>query len=285
MVLRALCILLLTCSFCAVAQGQLLNGGFEIPDPNRATQWFTPPLHWDSFNFAGIRSEYIPEPEYGQVVTWTIPAPYEGHSFLLLSTGDVEGPGSDPLTVFSSLEQAITVCPGNVLYGSYFFGTCDYRPYNDTGLIKLIPVDPNDGLRPILLVSISVDDLGNFQSTDGWQHFSYMFSDANCGQYYIYCEVRDILDSRYQSYLALDNFRICQGAPAYGDLNSDCDVDYDDLAILGRSWLADCNDPNVIADPNIPCQLLIPDPNTLGNIIEIEHLMLLSENWLEQLSN
>jgi hypothetical protein len=285
MVSRTLCILLLLCLFCAVSQGQLLNGGFEIPDPNRATPWFTPPLDWDIFNYAGLHSEFIPQPEYGQTVSWTIPAAYEGQYFLLLSTGDAEGPGSDPMITYSSIEQAITVCPGNVLYGSYFFGTCDYRPYNDTGTIKLIPVDPNDGLRPILLVSVSVDELGNFQSTDGWQQFSYTFTNETCGPYYLYCEVRDVLDTQYQSYLALDQFRICQSVPAYGDLNSDCGVDYEDLSILGRGWLADCNDPNVISDPNIPCNILIPDPNHLGNIIGIEHLMLMSENWLEQIRN
>ena len=158
---------------------QILNRSFEIPDPSRATQWFTPPMDWDTFNYAGLHSVFIPQPEYGQVVNWTIPAAYAGQYFLLLSTGDVQGPGSDPMITYSSIEQVITVFPGDVLYGNYLFGTCDYRPYNDTGLIKLIPVDPNDGLQPILLVSVSIDELYNFQFTNGWQQFSYTFTDAD----------------------------------------------------------------------------------------------------------
>jgi hypothetical protein len=284
---RALCISLLISSCCVFSLGQLQNGGFNAadPDPNRVNHWFVPPLfyplHWETLNYACLHSSFIPYPEYGQTVSWTIPAPVEGNQFVLLSTGDAEGIGSDPRIEFSSIQQTITACPGDILTGSYFFGTCDYRPFNDIGTITLMPIDPNNGLRPLVLLSICIEDLGDFQSTEGWQSFYHRFTEDTCGQYYLYCEVRDILDRSFKSYLALDNFRICAGIPGFGDLNQDCSVDFFDFEILAKSWLADCNDPNVISDPNIPCNLFVTDPNAPENIVDGEFLLKMSEVWLE----
>lgn len=266
MYFRALGVLVVCGLLCAVSQGQLLNGGFEIPDEERPNEYYDPPLypplHWDFYdtaynlNYVALHSEFIPQPEQGQVVRWFIPAPVEGEHFVLLSTGDSKGFRSESATEYSSIEQFITVNPGDVLSGYYFFGTCDYVPFNDTGLIKLLPADPNSGRDEIQLVKVSVSDpeLGNYQATEGWQFFQYRFDENTNGEYLLYCEVRDIRDRIYKSYLALDGFRLCRNVPMYGDYNYDCVIDYHDVNILSRVWLADCNDPNVIADPNIPCE-------------------------------
>ena len=279
------------CFLCAASRGQPYNGDFEIPDESRPNTYYDPnvypPLGWDwqdtdnNKNYVGLHTDFVPQPEQGQTIAWVIPAPASGERFVLLSTGDSEGPGSEGLTEYSRIEQIIKVCPGDTLYGSYFFGTCDYSPYNDTGTVKASPVDPNSGLRPILLAFSSVETLGNFKSTDGWQHFQYTFSGETCGDYVLSCEIRDVLDRQYKSYLALDNFRICRAAPGFGDLNHDCGIDYLDLAILSQAWLADCNDPNVLNDPNIPCSLVIQDPNLYDNFINEAQLIQMSENWLE----
>ncbi len=278
---------MILCGFCAASQEQLLNPGFEIADPSRATFWFTPPLNWDwcntpnNMNYVGLHTSFVPQPEQGQVVTWSIPESVEGQYFVLLSTGDAEGLRSSFKTERSSIEQIITFMPGDIISGHYYFGTCDYMPYDDTGSIKLIPVDHNDGLYSIVLASESVSGLGNYQSTDGWQYFRHQFNESTSGDYLLYCEVRDHLDRVFKSYLALDNFRICRGIPMLADLNFDCVVDYYDLNILSQAWLADCSDPNVISDPNIPCHLVIPDPNMPNKTIDIDHLLPFSENWLE----
>lgn len=289
-----LVVLATMCLFIAVSQGQPDNGSFEIPDEARPNRYYDPnrfpPLNWDwldsstNKNYVGLHTQFIPKADYGQSITWTIPCTVDGSTFVLLSTGDALGPGpdSDRYTEYSSIEQIVHICPGDVLYGSYFFGTCDYKPYSDTAMVEATPVDPNSGGQYVLLVSVSVDKLGNFMSTDGWQHFQYAFSGETCCDYLLHCEVRDMLDRSYQSYLALDNFRICRGELGFGDLNRDCSIDYNDFSILSQAWLADCNDPNVLNDPNIPCNLVIQDPNVSDNFIDTKQLTQMSEHWLEQ---
>lgn len=295
MVARAFFIVSVACLICDVCAGQLLNPRFDIPDPNRATEWFTPPLHWDWFdtvnplnlNYVGMHTDFDPEPEHGQTVNWSIPGPVEGDYFVLLSTGDAQGTRSETKTLYSSIDQTITLCPGDVLSGYYFFGTTDYRPYNDTALITLDPVDPNDPQhRKIVLVSISVDDVGSYNSTGDWQYFRHQFKTETCGQYVLYAEVRDTRDRIYKSYLALDNFKICRNVPPYGDYNDDCVIDLNDFNILSQAWFADCNDPNTIADPNIPCEPFIVDPNSfdpnLPHIIDLDYMLWISDYWLER---
>lgn len=293
MYVRALSVFVV-CLCCAATQGQLLNGNFLTPDYGRPNEWYSPPvyppLHWDFYNstnnlnYVGLHSAFIPQPEQTQTITWFIPGPVEGPFFVLLSTGDAQGIRSESLTEYSSIEQLITVQPGDVLSGYYFFGTCDYIPFDDTGLIELYPDDPNDGRSTITLASLSVTTLGNYQATDGWQRFQYQFGDNEQGQYLLYCEVRDVRDRIYKSYLALDNFRLCRGPMLEGDYTLDCKVDFDDFDLLTQGWLADCNDPNTVSDPNIPCHALFPDPNSLNNLILLEYLLPISENWLLNLN-
>ncbi|OQY07491.1 MAG: hypothetical protein B6I25_01655 [Planctomycetales bacterium 4572_13] len=260
----------------AVGFCQIQNGRFEIPDPNRATEWFTPPKYWDFENYANTLSEFTPQPAHNQTIEWTIPSPFEGEYFLLLSTEDVEGPGSDGQIKHSAAWQVLHARTGDVLVGAYFFGTCDYTPFGDIGTIVLEPNDPIDGLRPITLVDIEVSDIGNFGSTDGWQTFQHTFDSSQTGDYTIRCKVEDYTDKIYRSYLAVDNLRICSAIPAYGDLNMDCGVDLLDFSVLGSVWLADCND---ISDPNAPCHLADMDKS---GIVDPNDLVLMSEHWLEK---
>ncbi len=181
------------CFLCAVSRGQPYNGDFEIPDESRPNTYYYdpnvfPPLGWDwldtfdNKNYVALRTEFTPPiRDY-----WTIPNSFEAESFVLLSSGDAEGPYSDGATEYSSIKQIISVNPGDVLYGSYFFGTCDYGPWDDRGIIKAIPVDPNNFVDPneIEIVFTSVNILGSFQSTDGWQNFQWTFEEG--GEYLLY---------------------------------------------------------------------------------------------------
>ena len=268
---------------------QIQNGDFELADPNRATEWFTPPKYWEFENYAGLHSEFVPQPEHNQTVDWSIPNPSEGEFFLLLSTGDVQGPGSDNSIERSSAQNVLHAVSGQTLVGSYFFGTCDYYPYEDYASITLEAQDPNDGLRPISLVEIDVGDVGDHQATDGWQTFYHTFNEAQTGQYIIRCEVNDKTDAGYKSYLAIDGLFICEFVPVFGDLNNDCGVDFSDFSIFADSWMSHdpndpaLNDPNIICDPN---DYVFDTWNPLCNFeenfsIDPNDLVLLMEHWLE----
>lgn len=260
----------------AVGWGSIQNGRFEIPDPNLATEYFTPPMDWNIENYAGLHNAFIVEPEYGQNITWNIGRPAQGEAFCLLSTGDIFGPGSDPQITRSSISQIITFACGDILMGSYFFGTSDYTPYNDTANITLFPVDPNGGLRDILLATVSVVDVGDFGSTENWLEFAYTFDEVTQGEYVLTCEVLDVRDTKYKSYLAVDNLRVCYGTPLFGDINFDCAVDLTDFNLFSHVWLSDCNDPNSY-DPNYVC--LESDFNG-DELIDPNDLILMSEYWL-----
>ncbi|MHC4291274.1 MAG: hypothetical protein ACYSTR_03585, partial [Planctomycetota bacterium] len=70
------------------------NGLFECGDPNLIEYGFKPPIYWEriphpdsiekSDCYAALHPSFNPnEPS----VDWSIPAPYEGDTFVLLSTG------------------------------------------------------------------------------------------------------------------------------------------------------------------------------------------------------
>jgi len=274
MVIRG-CILLVLIP--AAVLGVIQNGGFEIAEPNQPSPYFTVPLNWETENYAGLHNNFTPHPEWGQSVDWTIERPSEGSNFCLLSTGDALGPNSDSQILRASIGQTVYFASGDTLMGSYFFGTCDYVPYNDTANILLVPADPNDGLRNIILESICVADVGDFCSTEEWVPFSFTFNANTAGEYNLVCEVIDILDNKYKTYLAVDNLRMCYGTPLYGDINQDCGVDLLDIYELTHVWLSDCSDPNTY-DPNYICDNADFDGST---IIDCNDLMLMSEHWLE----
>ena len=249
--------------------GGILNGGFEIPDPN-TTEWFIPPWGWaravdNPYRdcYAGLHRYLVPNPQYDRSkreVHWTLPEPYEGRRFVVLSTGDL-GDDSDPAIIHSTITQTVTFLPGQRLSGAYFFGTCDFLQYNDYGKIYLVPEDPNSGLpSEIVLAYCDVMQVGDFQSTNTWIPFQYDFTEETAGTYRLICTVRDQLDTIYKSYLAVDGLSVCTVQP--GDINHDCSVDSEDFQILSQAWLSWCPDLNAF-DPNT----LLPKPDYPGGTL------------------
>ena len=122
----------------------LENGLFECGDPYNYTPYgtiynFTPPLYWTrtvNFNtwdqisdpnnnnnncYAGLHSHFSPDRE-----KWEIPFPYEGNTFVLLSTGDPSDPNLDSGQVESStICQEVFLNKGDTITGAYFFGTLE----------------------------------------------------------------------------------------------------------------------------------------------------------------
>ena len=269
---RTLCIGWFLCILGSVS-GMILNSSFEIPDPNE-TEWFIPPLDWIRANdnpyedcYAGLHETFVPTPQYDRSITevdWTIPAPFHESQFVVLSTGDLGLP-SDPAITKAEISQIVTFYPGQRISGAYFFGTCDFLEYNDFGKIYLLPVDPNSGLQEIQLGYSDVMIVGDFESSEEWQTFTYDFTQQTAGTYYLICTVQDVRDAIYKSYLAVDGLKVCTPLYSYGDINMDCSVDFEDLGILSRAWLSFCPDPNFY-DPNNPDDVYLYtdfDPNTI----------------------
>ena len=265
--------------FSMSALGGILNGSFEVYEPN-ASDWIMPPVDWQYENYAGVHTEFTPSPEPGNskgyLVNWSIPGAVDGDYFCLLSTGDM-GDRSDAQITISTIQQQITLVPGETLYGSYFFGTCDWWPFLDEATITLSAVDPNDDPNFVTLVNINVDDVGDCGAMDGWQGIYYVFPGLQATDYYLTCQVRDIGDTILKSYLAVDDFQICPISRYDGDLNFDCRINLDDFEILSEAWLANCSDPNTFADPNTPCGLADIDGN---DYVDSGDLLYMSGNWL-----
>jgi hypothetical protein len=284
--------------------GQIQNGDFELGDPNadpNVLQYFTPPADWVVASYpppfyAALHSSFVPvydpnreatEPNLADL-NWIGPEPFEGSLYLLLSTGSMNI-WPDNLIMRSEARQFLGFVPGNsVIRGAYFFGTTDYRPFNDMGIIQLIPyLDPctPDPNGPFILASCSVDDVGDYQCTDGWQTFSYTL-DASEGKYYeMVLSVEDGSDSIFESYFAVDGLSICGPGVVMGDINGDCFVDLLDFSILSQYWLLPCVEPNIPPDPNLPeyyfyptCLLADLDESL---IVEPNDLELMSQNWLK----
>ncbi|MEN8127093.1 MAG: hypothetical protein ABFR90_04720 [Planctomycetota bacterium] len=276
------------------------NGLFECGDPNLTEFDFIPPIYW----------ERIPHPEsnnqddcyaalhfnfQSEGARWGIMNPFEGDTFALLSTGGF-GNINDNTIKGSKVSQEISLYSGDTILGAYFFGTNDYRPYNDFASIYLEPVDPSiEPNEPIILTYCDVDMVGSYQSTlmlesDGWIRFSHIIEPNQVGSYYLQCEVVDKTDLRINSYLAIDGLRICRGGKPISDLNDDCDVNLADYSILSEAWLSFCPDPPFydpnlydpndyppIADPNIPCQLADLDNSWF---VDPNDLVIMSDEWL-----
>ena len=293
----------------SLVSGQILNGNFETADPN-SPAYFIAPFHWRRIPipatltdcYAGLiyRSSepnvpsFVPQTGIPYVtVDWTISEPYEGNSFVLLSTGDLDFLYDDREIGGSSISQDILLSGGDTLIGAYFFGTCDYcnRPpnYNDYGEIYLKPSDPvNYPQLPekiqlvdpeVLAAKCSVLGVGNFGSS-GWMTFEYTVEPNVAGPYTLFCSVQDGGSDRiYKSYFAIDNLRICHSdlGRSLADLNYDCDVNLKDFSILSHVWLADCNEVSPFYDPNIPCQGADIDHN---GYVDPNDLIRMSQDWL-----
>ena len=272
--LQFILILCITVPVCA----QIYNGDFELIDQNSPLD-FNAPLDWERESYAAIANNFVPKPEKGATSNWKIDVqkglyPFEGESFVVLSTGDLSAPLPDPQ--YAQIKQRIMVSTGQRLAGVYFFGTCDYIPYEDFATIKLVPI-PNSGLRDIILINIDVGDVGSYGSMDGWDFFEYTFSEIEAGIYELVLTVSDLGDAIFKSYLAVDNITLCY-APGYGDLNYDCQVNMFDFTLFANDWLQDCSDPNYLADPNNNCRYGTDIDN--NGPVDANDLYLMSQFWL-----
>jgi hypothetical protein len=283
------------------------NGLLENGDPNLTTYGFTPPIVWERIPnpdrlpdcYASLEPNFIPpEPS----VDWNIPHPYQGDTFVVLSTGGIGGDGEIKSSIIS---QEVFLNAGDTILGAYYFGTTDYRPYNDYASIYLqLAGDPNDypdSLEHFLIpdAQCSVDSIGSYKSTfdlspdtGGWITFSHTVEPNQVGPYYLRCEVVDLLDTIYNTYFAIDGLRICRGGRSIADMDWDCDVDLIDYSIISKAWMTFCpdipiDDPNFpgdpndypppVTDPNIPCQLADLDNSWF---VEPNDLMIFSDQWL-----
>ncbi|MHC5098176.1 MAG: hypothetical protein ACYSOL_08655, partial [Planctomycetota bacterium] len=228
------------------------NGLFECGDPNLTEYGFEPPIYWerdpipgslpDSYSSLIFRSQdpnipsFVPQPEIegganpnvGKV-KWSISTPYEGNSFVLLSTGDLDSfPDSEVRG--SLLSQEVYLSDGDTILGAYFFGTCDYPNYDDHGEIYLELIEDPNFVYTILDPEdpnnmCSTGSVQKYGSTGGWKTFEYAIETGMAGNYKICCKVEDGgTDKIYKSYFAIDNLRICHGEKAVSDINFDCDV-------------------------------------------------------------
>ena len=275
---------------CAVVQsavfGVIQNGRFEVADPN-SPPYLVAPLHWTRVPhpqsnylddcYASLHTDFD-SPNSG----WRISHPQEGQYFVLLSTGGFDNV-DDRNVKGAAISQEVFLSGGDIIMGSYFFGTTDYRPFFDFGRITLERTDDPNNWFVIPGTYCDVADVDSYQSThyispetNGWISFTYAIEPNQAGSYFIKCEVIDFSDTIYPSFYAVDNLRVCYGVPLYGDLNSDCAVDLGDFTILSNLWLADCTDPNTY-DPNFVCARA--DIN-LDNVVDPNDLILMSEYWL-----
>ena len=271
-------VILCICS-AGTTSGEIYNGDFELFDPNDGCG-FDKPTGWNTDNYAASVTLFKPKiesPQYGSCENWKIDPqagldPFEGDRLVVLSTGEIQDPGD---TDHGTISQNIQVYTGQTLFGEYFFGTCDYlSSYNDYASIRLVP-DVNSPSRDIGLVHIDVEDVGDYGSTDGWQHFEHYFTQQEEGTYDLVCHVEDVGDDIVNSYLAVDDFNLCV-APEYGDINYDCQTDMKDFGLLGYTWLCDYRDPNNITDPN---SILYGDLD--GNDwVNADDLSLMAGSWL-----
>jgi hypothetical protein len=283
------------------------NGLFEYGDPNLTPYAFTPPINWERIPnpdrlddcYAGLEPNFIP-PELS--VDWNIPYPYQGDAFVVLSTGGIGGDGE---IKSSTISQEVFLNDGDTIMGAYYFGTTDYRPYNDyAGIYFELAADPNDypgSLEHFLIpeAQCSVDSIGSFKSTfelspdtGGWITFSHTVEPNQVGPYFLRCEVVDLLDTIFNTYFAIDGLRICRGGRSIADLDGDCDVDLLDYSIISKVWMTFCpdipiDDPNFpgdpndypppVTNPNIPCQLADLDNSWF---VDPNDLMIFSDQWL-----
>lgn len=150
----------------------LENGLFECGDPNLTTYNFTPPVLWERIPdpaanaecYAAIRSSFEPNG-----VNWGVPTPFEGDSFVLLSTEDIDGSLVDNLEK-AIIQQKVFFYEGDVILGAYFFGTFDYPAFNDYCRIYAT-LDPNYACLlhdPNTFYGYEIAVNGGFDSDESW---------------------------------------------------------------------------------------------------------------------
>jgi hypothetical protein len=275
------CFLVSTVLIWLVGSGgaDIFNGGFELSEPVNSFG-VKPPTGWKSSNYthtvSRLEMDLIDEErtdDWSEDIVKYGLEPYEGDYLALLST-ESNLPRDE--IGYAKLSQEITIQGGERISGVFFFGACDYLPFDDYAEIRLMP-DPNTMPDPnnIMLakISISTPGIGSFASTEGWEYFEYVFSEQEAGKYTLVLGVYDELDLVWNSYLAVDALRLCQ-APDNGDVNHDCDVDLQDFSLLASDWLKDCADPNEFCHPNTEL--------SGDDIVDFGDLDLFLTDWLFQ---
>lgn len=234
------------------------NGSFELADDANS------PIGWDKIGWVQEIKRLTIFTAYDKDENPITIHPVDGNSFVILKSG-----GGDSFNYYGQLSQIISVNAGQSIRGVYFFATDDWvPPFNDTGVVKLIPADPCSGLPDpcfpeIILAYKDVNSVTYYNQRNGgsmadWGRFSHTF-DSN-GTYILTLRVEDFVgDYAYSSYLAVDALIIDQPPVPIciynliGDINHDCKVDFVDFAMMAANWLVDCN---VI--PNDPAVCLPP---------------------------
>jgi len=257
----------------AVGDIELLNANFELMYDPCDGEVFHRPMYWGSENFAATDSNFTAVPEHGQSPDWYFEEetiiPFEGENCLVLSTDDI---GPDGGERHASVVQDYNFVEGLTIEFYYFFGTFDYVPYGDFATVTLL----ND--RPVEIFSIAVDDIGNYNSTDGWVKFEKFLDPCDLDPlHYEYSgiefKVEDATDLIYKTYFAVDAMRI-GFKPEKGDFNDDWRVNFEDFAVFAQDWqMVDSNimDPNVDIDDN--------------NYVDVNDMMNFCEHWLDGSEN
>ena len=253
----------------------IYNGSFEYADPNNSAG-YSVPTGWTNLNYTNTISHLDMSLISGDSQNWSPNivenglGPADGDHLVLLSTGDVRPDEVNKAT----LSQDIKVRPGERLSGAYFFGTCDYLPWDDYAEIVLI-ADPNTMSEPndivLAMTSISILGEGDYASMEGWERFEYTFGEQKAGNYKLVLSVYDEGDLILNSYLAVDDLRLCR-SPRESDINRDCEIDFCDFYLLASDWLKDCSDPNDLCHSGT-------DLNN-NDYVNIEDLNLLINDWL-----
>lgn len=194
----------------------LENGFFECGDPNNLTPYgtiydFEPPVYWKRIPhekssiwnspvpsaidcYAALHSSFDPKQNHPQTeVGWKISTPYEGETFVLLSTGGFDDV-NDVQIKGSTIYQKVFLNEGDVILGAYFLGTVDYPYFNDYGRIyaQLEPnyvypcPEPNE-----LVINGGFDSDTSWEITGSWtitdpNNQDPNFIDSNIAAYNLY---------------------------------------------------------------------------------------------------
>jgi hypothetical protein len=246
------------------------NPSFELYYDVNESPDFNAPTNWERTNYTSVVSRFNYrgtnwrlDPNIGLI-------PYEGNYFVLLSS--VNGGG-----FYSEIRQEITINADDRLTGAYFFGTDDYRPYDDWAVIQLVMPDTNDVVGPNI-VDVNVADVQSYGSMRGWKRFDYVFDANQAGTYDLKIAVFDKSDTILASYFAVDGLLICPNSPVFGDINADCDINFLDFAMLANDWMCDCNDSSIFNDPNHNC--VHGTDFDESNFVDFDDLQVIIDNWL-----
>src|SRR4030066_22565 len=93
------------------------NPGFEQKLED-VSEWYDPPAYWQHENYANVVEQFDPSTPN---TFWYIDAPYEGGSFVVLSTGEVPYNSHGSIFAYSKIWQEATFQAGETLSFAWFF--------------------------------------------------------------------------------------------------------------------------------------------------------------------